>query len=133
MFRVTFQHQHFYFLTQEMKQVMLISLLDQVWKERVLEFASNVLLIPSSRARPAALSIRVTDTTAEYANGDPARQIIEEQGPSPSMRQTTDVPLCSSNRRNMTSHWASPEARSLFCPRRQGAGGSVSGRCLGMQ
>jgi hypothetical protein len=56
MFRVTFQHQHFYFLTQEMKQVMYIRLLDQVWKERVLEFASNVLLIPSSRARPAALN-----------------------------------------------------------------------------
>ena len=41
MFRVTFQHRHYYFLTpQEKKQVIYPSPLDRVWKERVLQFAS---------------------------------------------------------------------------------------------
>jgi hypothetical protein len=123
-FRATFQHRHYYYLTQEKKQVIYPSPLDRVWKEKVLEFAANVLVIPSTRARPAAIAICVADTTAEKTNDGFAEQSIEDQGPSPSKRQRTDAPLDS--RSNTTTYWASPEAHSLFCPRRR-SGGSVSG------
>jgi hypothetical protein len=72
MYRVTFQHCHYYYLTKEKKQVIYPSPLDRAWKEKVLKFATNVLVIPSTRARPA--------------------------------------------------YWASPEAHSLFCPRKRSMG-----------
>jgi hypothetical protein len=53
MFRVSFQHQHYYFLTQETKQATYPSPLNQAWKKRVLDIAENVLIIPSTRARPS--------------------------------------------------------------------------------
>ena len=94
MFRVTFQHRHYYYLTQVNKQVTYPSPLDRGWKEKVLEYAANVLVIPSTRARPAPARASVEDTTtAENTNGDPAGQSIEDQAPSPSKRQRTDAPL----------------------------------------
>ena len=129
MFRVTFQHRHYYYLTQEKKQVTYPSPLDRGWKEKVLEYAATVHIIPSTRARPAAAACASVEdmTTAENTNGDPAGQTIEDQqGPSPSKRQRTDAPLDSSTRSNTTTYWASPEAHALFRPRRRN-GGSVSG------
>ncbi len=79
----------------------------------MLEFATNVLVVPSITARPAALAICVADIKAGKTNGNLAEQSIEDQGPSPS-------------KRNTITYWASPEAHSLFCPRRQ-SGGCVSG------
>ena len=51
-FRITFRHQHFYFLTQPSRQVSYPSPLDNSWRERVLEVAANILVIPSTRTRP---------------------------------------------------------------------------------
>jgi hypothetical protein len=62
MFRVSFQHQHYYYLIQAMTQVMYPSPLNRAWKERVLKIAANVLVIPSTRARP-----RTGDSTIELA------------------------------------------------------------------
>jgi hypothetical protein len=54
-FRVSFQHQHFYFFTQETRQVKYPSPLNQAWKEMVMGYAANVRHIPSTRARPAGI------------------------------------------------------------------------------
>ena len=53
-FRVSFQHRHYYYLTQATQQATYPSPLNRSWKERVLEIsANNVLIIPSTRARPS--------------------------------------------------------------------------------
>ena len=128
-FRVSFQHCHYYYLTQETEQVMYPSPLDRAWKERMHQIAASELLIPSTSARPAAMSmISTTDTTAENigdaTNGAPAGGTVEEEeGSSPFKRQKqTD-----SRRTSTTSYWPySPEAHHLFRPRR-GGGTSVAG------
>jgi hypothetical protein len=52
MFRVSFQHRQYYYLTQENMQAMYPSPLNRAWKDRVLDSAANVLSIPCTRARP---------------------------------------------------------------------------------
>jgi hypothetical protein len=88
--------------------------------EGVLQTAASVLLIPSTRARPAMSMISTTDMPAENiddaTNGTPAGGTVDEEGPSPFKRQKqTDC------RSSTTSYWPySPEAHHLFCPRRGG-------------
>ena len=114
MFRVSFQHRHYYYLTQEAKQVVYPNPLNRAWKERVLEHAASVLVIPSTRARPAALTILGEDemtgciddiaTSAERPSPH-KRPRIEEEEEEPQVPKTT------------FSYWPdSPEARQVFHP-----------------
>jgi hypothetical protein len=64
-FRVTFQNKFFYYFTQESNQVRYPVPLNGAWKDKVMAAASNVLVIPSTRARPALttrVDIQVVDT-----------------------------------------------------------------------
>jgi hypothetical protein len=51
-FRVCFQKQFYYFITERKKQVPYPAPLDAAWKDRVLAAAANVLVIPTTRSRP---------------------------------------------------------------------------------
>ncbi len=48
-FRVTYHHQHFYYLTQKTRQAVYPSPLNRAWRDRVLKVAANVLTIPCTR------------------------------------------------------------------------------------
>ena len=48
-FRVTYHHQHFYYLTQKTRQAVYPSTLNRAWRDRVLKVAANVLTIPCTR------------------------------------------------------------------------------------
>jgi hypothetical protein len=51
-FRITFQNKIFNFFTQESRQASYPLLLNSVWKDNLMEAAADVLVIPSTRARP---------------------------------------------------------------------------------
>ncbi|KAI2495738.1 hypothetical protein MHU86_18762 [Fragilaria crotonensis] len=109
MFRVTFQHRHYYYLTQELKQVMYPSPLNGAWKNRVLEIASNALAIPSTRGRPATVDSSTVFGTSVGADGD----ANEDEEESQKKRQRLEAVASSS-----CSYWpASPEACQLFSSR----------------
>ncbi|KAI2489704.1 hypothetical protein MHU86_24871 [Fragilaria crotonensis] len=115
-FRVNYNHQHFYYITNETRQVSYPNPLNKAWKERVLETASNALVIPSTRARPGAgtLLVNHVDTT-ESTNGNDGAEAIEEQ-PSPQKRPRLEQ---REEGTALISYWPdSPEARQLFRPRR---------------
>jgi hypothetical protein len=120
MFRLTFQHQHYYYLTQETKQAIYPSPLNRAWKERVLEIAANVLVIPSTRARPSTVDSTTVLATSVGADADADADVQE----SPNKRQRVE------NVAGTCSYWPeSPEAYQLFKPRRSsgdGGGGSDS-------
>ena len=61
-FYVRFQHRQYYYFTEEKRQVSYPSPLNRAWKDRVLEAAANVLSIPSTGARPAAITKMPTRT-----------------------------------------------------------------------
>ena len=52
-FQVKYAKQYFYWITEESIQVPYPSPLNRKWKEQVLELAANVLVIPTTRARPS--------------------------------------------------------------------------------
>jgi hypothetical protein len=62
-FRVKFHQQFFYYFTERGKQVPYYpSPLDAAWKGRVLAAAANVLIIPTTRSRPAVKEeVRASD------------------------------------------------------------------------
>ncbi|KAI2501687.1 hypothetical protein MHU86_12755 [Fragilaria crotonensis] len=105
-FRVTYQHRHYYYLTKETEQAVYPSPLNRAWKERVLEMASNVLVFPSTRARPSSIEVSTTDdaTITEQHDEQPRsnkrpRLEIEPQPQEPQQ------------------YWPdSPEARQVFKP-----------------
>ena len=108
MFRVSFQHQHYYFLTQETKQATYPSPLNQAWKKRVLDIAANVLVIPSTRARPSTVDI--TTVLATSIDSDDSADDNARQSPNKRQRVENDAGVC--------SYWPeSPEAYQLFRPR----------------
>jgi hypothetical protein len=53
-----------------MKQAMYPSLLNRAWKDRVLELASNVLIIPLTRAQPATANLISVMETSVNADAD---------------------------------------------------------------
>ena len=68
MFRVSFQRQFYYYYAHKTRQVAYPVPLTNAWKEKVLEVAANVLVIPSTRARPevtASPPISGATTTAD--------------------------------------------------------------------
>jgi hypothetical protein len=110
-FRITFQNKFFYFFTQESRQASYPVPLNSVWKEKVMEAAANVLVIPSTRARPD-LSLAVVNMTGANKNDTQDGTAHEDEQPSPQKRprlervETLD-----------TSYWPnSPEARQVFHP-----------------
>jgi hypothetical protein len=52
-FRICFQREFYYFFTERKKQVPYPAPLDAAWKDRVLAAAASVLVIPTTRSRPA--------------------------------------------------------------------------------
>jgi hypothetical protein len=62
-FHVMYQHQQYYYFTEEKRQISYPSTLNKAWKERVLETAANVFSIPSTGARPAVITILDSNTT----------------------------------------------------------------------
>ncbi len=62
LFRVNFQRQFYYYYAQKMRQVPYPMPLNNAWKEKVIEAAVNVLLIPSTRARPAEAAVSSCST-----------------------------------------------------------------------
>ena len=107
-FRVTFQHRHFYYLTLETKQAVYPSPLNKAWSEKVQEVAANVLIIPSTRARPAtvdSVTVLLATSNQESANGE------EREEQSDSKRQRME------SLRVSLSYWpSSHEACQLFLP-----------------
>ena len=105
MFRVTFQHRHYYYSTQELKQVIHLSSLNRAWKERVLKRAANALTIPSTRARPATVNSTTVFGINVRFDGDANED--EEEFQRKRQRLETVASSC--------SYWpASPEAYQLF-------------------
>jgi hypothetical protein len=105
-FCVSYQHRHYYYLTQESKQTTYPSPSNRAWKERVMETAANVLVIPSTRARPCtgdSIPVLATTTTGAV-NID----VNEDEGQSsPSKRHrihaASNVGVSSSS---TTSYWS---------------------------
>lgn len=116
MFRLTFQHQHYYYLTQETKQAMYPSPLNRAWKERVLEIAANVLVIPSTRARPSTVD-STTVVLATSVGADVVANPDVQESPNKRQRVENVTATCS-------YYWPeSPEAYQLFRPRQSSGDG----------
>ncbi|KAI2493758.1 hypothetical protein MHU86_20763 [Fragilaria crotonensis] len=126
-FRVSYQHRHYYYLTQESKQATCPSPLNQAWKERVMEIAANVLVIPSTRARPCTGNlIPVLATTA--TDGDNVNANEDEEQPSPSKRHRAHAPASvgDGSSTTRTSYWPfSLEAFRLFRPSSRSGGDTL--------
>ena len=121
-FRIDFQHQFFYYFTDQGKQVEYPRPLNGAWKDRVLEAASNVLVIPSIRARPTLL-VSTTTSFLESRNSASPDGIINtsnEDTQSPmNKRQRIEKAGGSHQQQTGIAYWPdSPEAIQLFRPRR---------------
>jgi hypothetical protein len=66
-FRVKLHQQFYYYFTERGKQVPYPSPLDAAWKERVLAAAANVLIVPTTRSRPA-MEVHHDDQDASEGN-----------------------------------------------------------------
>ena len=115
-FHVRYSHQQFYYFTEEGKQAVYPVPLNRAWKEKVMEYASSVLVIPSTRARPGGsfdpAPAVIAAATVRGSNADSNED--HEGQPSPSKRHRTNTTTISSHSR---SYWpCSPEAYHLFRP-----------------
>jgi hypothetical protein len=79
-FRITFQNKFFYFFTQESRQVSYPVPLNSVCKDKVMEAAANVLVIPSTRARPD-LSLAVVNMTGTNKNDTKGGTLMKMNSP----------------------------------------------------
>jgi hypothetical protein len=105
-FRVTYQHRHYYYLTKETEQAVYPSPLNRAWKERVLEMASNVLVIPSTRARPSSIEVSTTDDAT----------ITEQHDEQPQSNKRPRLEI-EPQPQEPQQYWPdSPEARQVFKP-----------------
>ena len=121
-FHVRYSHQQFYYFTEEGKQAVYPVPLNRAWKEKVMEYASSVLVIPSTRARPGGsfdpAPAVIAAATVRGSNADSNED--HEGQPSPSKRHRTNTTTISSHSR---SYWpCSPEAYHLFRPTSIGDG-----------
>ncbi|KAI2502628.1 hypothetical protein MHU86_11822 [Fragilaria crotonensis] len=81
-FHVRFQHRQYYYFTQEKRQVPYPNPLNQAWKVRVLEAAAaNVLVIPSTRARPGPLADKSTTADDEIPSPNKRPSYLTEFEP----------------------------------------------------
>ncbi len=117
-FRITFQKTFFYYFDEDSRQVGYpFPLNSAASKEKVMEGASNVLVIPSTRSHRAA---PITITTA-VDTGDTEEQNVEEESPRKRPRVGEDhiarVADLASGLGG--SYWpCSPEAYQLFKPKK---------------
>jgi hypothetical protein len=79
-FRVSYQHQKFYFVTLETRQAIYPSPLNQSWNKKVLEIAANALAIPSTRARPT--TVDPTTVLCESDSGEGNADASEQESPN---------------------------------------------------
>ena len=116
-FRINYQHQYFYYFTEETRQVAYPSPLNGTWKERVLQNAANVLVIPSTRGRPSTVKnapVMPTTTVVHLPGTD------ENDTESPNKRQRIEDNVAGLS----CLYWPeSPEAYQLFRPRDYSSGG----------
>ena len=118
-FRIDFQHQFFYYFTDPSRQVEYPRPLNGAWKERVLEAAANVLMIPSTRARPALLMVPPTTNFLDTGDGNVTVTNINEDEQSPNKRQRIVNDDASYQAQTTIAYWPdSPEAIQLFQPMR---------------
>ena len=99
-FRVWFSKQFYYYFTEKKMQVDYPDM-DTAWKESVLTVARHVLVIPTTRSRPA------------NANPPDVREHSEEGGTQARKRQRTEAATEAAT--EATTYWKSPEAMKLFC------------------
>ena len=117
-FRITFQKTSFYYFAEESRQVWYPFSINIAWKEnKVMEAASNVLVISSTRSHRAA---PITITTA-VDTGDTEEQDVEEESPRKCPRVGEDhiagVADLASGLGGL--YWpCSPEAYQLFKPKK---------------
>jgi hypothetical protein len=106
--------------TQETKQAMYppIPLSNHAWKERVLEIAANVLVIPSTRARPSAVDY--TTVLATSVGADAAANPAMQESPNKRQKVENVAGTCSYVPE-------SPEAYQLFRGPRQSSGDGGGG------
>ena len=119
-FRVSFQHRHYYYLTLEKQQVAYPCPLDQAWKDRVFQVAANVLVIPSTRARPSLSCLPTACDKNNDADSETVNPVTLHEQESPSKRQRVEESTTSSRQELgvSSSYWPdSPEARQVFRPR----------------
>jgi hypothetical protein len=117
-FRIKFQKTFFYYFAEEIRQFWYPLHLNNAWKEKVMEAASNVLVIPNTRSHRAA---SITVTTAVDI-GDTEEQDVEEESPKKHPRVGEDhivgVADLTSGRQG-GSYWpCSPEAYQPFKPKK---------------
>jgi hypothetical protein len=115
-FRIKFQKSFYYCFTDKSRQIKYPCPLNNAWKEKVIEAAANVLVVPSTRARPTSTvdsSVHVSRADADANEGDQE---------SPNKRQRVHNVAAGA-----FAYWPeSPEAYHLFRPRRECSGGSAT-------
>jgi hypothetical protein len=99
----------FYFFRKEMSQVMYPSPLNRAWKEMVMGYAANVLVIPSTRARPGTDNSTLV-LPMPVGGGSERTDANEGEGESPSKHHRA-ADNASTGFIGSTSYWlCSPEA-----------------------
>jgi hypothetical protein len=107
-FRINYQHQYFYYFSEETRQVPYPRPLNGLWKERVLQNAASVFVIPLTRGRPR--TVEHTPVLPMTRVGDPDTNENENESSHKRHRVGTVAASC--------SYWPeSPEAYQLFRPR----------------
>ncbi|KAI2513104.1 hypothetical protein MHU86_1396 [Fragilaria crotonensis] len=107
-------------LCAKTRQVAYPVPLNNAWKEKVLEVAANVLVIPSTRARPeVAASPPISGATATADNVGMTLDEPEVDSVDPDSSDTLEESPCKRQRlHDMSAYWPrSPEAYHLFRPR----------------
>ena len=114
-FRITFQKTFFYNFAEESRQVWYPFPLNSAWKEKVMEAAANVLVIPSTTTR-SQRAAPITMMTA-VDTGDTEEHNVEEESPRkrPGVGEHHIAGVANSTSGLDGLYWpCSPEAYQLF-------------------
>ena len=87
-FHINYQHQYFYYFTKETRQVAHPRPLNGACKEKVLQDAANVLVIPLTRRSWRSSTVENTPVLQTTRVGDPDTDEIKNE--SPHKRQRVD-------------------------------------------
>jgi hypothetical protein len=117
MFRVNFQRQFYCLYAQTMRQVAYPMPLNNAWKEKVVEAAANVLMIPSTRARPAAAAVPICSPTDNVSITRYEPEIDSSVEPDSAILK--ELPSKRQRLLEILSYWwpKSAEAYYMFRPR----------------
>ncbi|KAI2488670.1 hypothetical protein MHU86_6071 [Fragilaria crotonensis] len=117
-FRVTYKNTFYYYFTEKSRQIRYPCPLNSAWNEKVMEAAANVLVIPSTRSRPALDTMITTPVNTEATTGGRIGDIVE-QSPSKRARigDTGAAAVMIAADASSSSYWpCSPEAYRVFKP-----------------